>query len=93
MSEIIKCLACDADMGITAEKCMKCGTPNPKILEQKKSSQQKLIGIGLIVAIVAGIYFIVDYNSAYNKCLREGNKSGLLNKKFVESMCQLAKIK
>jgi len=93
MSELIKCEACNADMGITAEKCMTCGTANPIVvdLRNKKKSTYKLIA-GAVVA--AGlVWFLIDYSSAYNKCLREGNKSGLLNPSFVEGMCKLAEYK
>jgi hypothetical protein len=80
-------------MGISAEKCMHCGTANPRIVELKNKQQTtyKLI-VGALVA-VGLIWFMTDYFSPYKRCLREGNESGLLKPSFVESMCKLAAYK
>jgi hypothetical protein len=93
MSGLIKCEACNADMGITAEKCMNCGTANPRVIElkNKQKSTYKLIAGAIVV--IGLIWFLSDYFSAYNRCLREGNKSGLLKQSFVESMCKMAEYK
>ena len=37
---LIKCPACNKDLGISAEKCMHCGTGNPKIVAQRESSKK-----------------------------------------------------
>ena len=90
MTGLIKCEACNSDMGITAEKCMHCGTANPRIvdLKNKKQATYKLI-VGAII-LIGTIWFLADYFSTYKSCLREGNKSGLLNPSFVEGMCRMA---
>jgi len=93
MAGLIKCEACNADMGITAEKCMNCGTANPKIVElkNKQLTTYKLIAGGVI--LIGLIWFMSDYFSPYKRCLREGSKSGVLNPSFVEGICKMAAYK
>jgi hypothetical protein len=57
---------------------------------RKESLQKKIKLIGLGFVALIAIYFFVDYNSTYKKCMREGNSSGLLKESFVESMCKMA---
>ena len=87
MNQLIKCKACDADMGITAEKCMKCGTPNPKFIAAKNAELAKYQVIGIIFLIFVAIIFFADYMSPYKKCVRVGSEGGVLKKEFVESVC------
>jgi ribosomal protein L40E len=93
MSELIKCKACNANMGVTAEKCMNCGTANPSIVELKNKQQTTYKLIAGIVIIIGLVWLMTDYFSPYKKCLREGNESGLLKPSFVEGMCKMAAYK
>ena len=90
---LMKCVACGNDMGVLAEKCMNCGTANPKLVTKRKNQNNQIKVILIVAAVIGAIYFVKVYNSPYNKCMREGASSGLLNEKYYTSLCELTRIK
>lgn len=90
MSQLIKCKACDADMGIAAEKCMRCGTPNPIVEANKSQTVAYIIG-GAAAFLLIG--FALYYTSDYQQCYRsmESEKLGYLplwKIEYIEEKCR-----
>lgn len=61
------CLTCEAMISSRARRCPQCGEPQPHA-----TSQQKLIGLGVVILIVIGVFTLMAYKSVqYDQEMRD----------------------